>query len=431
MTGTQVLKHNLRLLGPGILLAGTAIGASHLVISPAAGAAFGYQLLWLIPLACVLRYHAFEFGPRFAIATGKSLLEGYAHVPGPRNWAVILFLLGTVIQGIGVLSAVIGVAAAVLAGGLGTGSLRAWGFSVATAVVLLLALGRYRAMDWLTKLMMLVLTLAALVAFAASPPPPDAFLHLVVPHLPAGSIALVAALIGWMPAGIDVSVWHSLWSLRDRTRWSNSQDDLPRVEQLRRGLVDMRVGYTLTTVLGIVFLMLGAQVLHPLGLVPRGADVAITLSRVYTEILGDWVYPLFLTAAFFAMFSTCYTVMDGFPRAFAETVRILRGRAPTRESERGGIYWTFLLFLYVTAVAFLGWLPRPVALVTGASAVSLLFAPLYCWFNYDSVTRQIPDPDLRPTPLHRRIALLGIAFNTVAAGIYVYVEVILKVLRDA
>ncbi len=75
-----------KLLGPGILMAAAAVGGSHLVISPSAGAAFGYQLLWLVPLACALRYHAFEFGPRFAIATGTSLLEGYGRVPGPSSF---------------------------------------------------------------------------------------------------------------------------------------------------------------------------------------------------------------------------------------------------------------------------------------------------------------------------------------------------------
>jgi Mn2+/Fe2+ NRAMP family transporter len=415
-----------KLLGPGILLAAAAVGASHLVISPTAGAAFGYQLLWLVPLACALRYHAFEFGPRFAIATGTSLLEGYSRVPGPRHWAVILFLLGTVLQGVGVVSAVVGVAAAVLYAGLGVGSLPLWGTVVATAIVALLFLGRYRAMDVLNKVMMVVLALATLVAFAASPPPLSAFRHLVMPAIPVGSIALVAALIGWMPAGIDVSVWHSLWALRDRKRWNGSGEgrSVPaRGDALRRALTDMRTGYGFTVVLGIVFLMLGARILHPQGLMPRGADVAVTLSRVYTDILGNWMYPVFLAAAFFAMFSTSYTVMDGFPRAYAETVRVLRGRERNVVLERNSAYWGFLLFVYLLALVFLVLIPRPVMLVTGVAALSLVLSPFYCWFNYHCVTRQIPEAEFRPRRPDRVIAILGIVFNALAAGLYLYVEV--------
>ena len=78
-------------LGPGILLAATSIGASHLVHSPRAGALYGTQLLWLIVACHVFKYPAFEFGPRYAAATGKSLLAGYARVPGPKNWPLFLF----------------------------------------------------------------------------------------------------------------------------------------------------------------------------------------------------------------------------------------------------------------------------------------------------------------------------------------------------
>lgn len=416
-----------KLLGPGILLASAAVGASHLVISPTAGAAFGYQLLWLVPLSCALRYHAFEFGPRFAIATGTSLLQGYSRVPGPRHWAVILFLLGTVLQGVGVVSAVVGVAGAVLYAGLGVGSLALWGAVVATAIVLLLFVGRYRAMDILNKVMMVVLALATLLAFAASPPPLSAFRHLVIPAIPVGSIALVAALIGWMPAGIDVSVWHSLWALRDRKRWNGGGETTSvavRRNSLRRALTDMRTGYGFTVVLGIVFLMLGARILHPQGLMPRGADVAVTLSRVYTDILGDWMYPVFLAAAFFAMFSTSYTVMDGFPRAYAEVVRVLRGRRDTAGPvERNSAYWGFLLFIYLLALVFLVLIPRPVILVTGVAALSLVLSPFYCWFNYHCVTRQIPEEEFRPRRADRAIAIAGIVFNALAAGLYLYVQV--------
>lgn len=415
-----------KLLGPGILMAAAAVGASHLVISPSAGAAFGYQLLWLVPVACALRYHAFEFGPRFAIATGTSLLEGYGRVPGPRHWALILFLVGTVLQGVGVVSAVVGIAGAVLYAGLGVGSLPLWGSAVATVILLLLFFGRYRAMDVLNKVMMLVLALATLLAFAASPPPLSAFRHLVMPQIPAGSIVLVAALIGWMPAGIDVSVWHSLWALRDRKRWSKDGDTVSlsaRRDSLRHALADMRVGYGLTVVLGIMFLMLGARVLHPEGLMPRGADVAVTLSRVYTHILGDWMYPVFLVAAFFAMFSTSYTVMDGFPRAYAETMRVLRGGERTAVLERNSAYWGFLLFIYFLAIGFLVLIPRPVMLVTGVAALSLVLSPFYCWFNYHCVTRQIPEAEFQPRRSARVIAILGILFNALAAGIFLYVEV--------
>ena len=98
-------------LGPGLLLAATSIGASHLVMSPKAGSTFGFQLIWLVTLTHVFKYHAFESGPRYAVATGESLIAGYMRLPGPRGWALWIFLLGTVAQGVGVLAGVGSIAA--------------------------------------------------------------------------------------------------------------------------------------------------------------------------------------------------------------------------------------------------------------------------------------------------------------------------------
>jgi Mn2+/Fe2+ NRAMP family transporter len=67
----------LQKLGPGLLFAGAAIGVSHLVQSTKAGANFGFGLLWALLLINLIKYPFFQFGPRYAAATGESLLEGY------------------------------------------------------------------------------------------------------------------------------------------------------------------------------------------------------------------------------------------------------------------------------------------------------------------------------------------------------------------
>ena len=64
-------------LGPGILFAGAAIGVSHLVQSTRAGADFGIGLIWALLLVNLFKFPFFQYGPRYANATGESLLEGY------------------------------------------------------------------------------------------------------------------------------------------------------------------------------------------------------------------------------------------------------------------------------------------------------------------------------------------------------------------
>ena len=68
---------NLKNIGPGLLFAGAAIGVSHLVQSTRAGADFGFGLVWALLLVNIFKYPFFQFGPRYALATGESLLDGY------------------------------------------------------------------------------------------------------------------------------------------------------------------------------------------------------------------------------------------------------------------------------------------------------------------------------------------------------------------
>jgi Mn2+/Fe2+ NRAMP family transporter len=74
-----------QVFGPGLLWAAAAIGVSHLVQSTRAGADAGFALAWVVIAAVCLKYPFFEFGPRYAAATGESLVEGYAR---QGRWAL-------------------------------------------------------------------------------------------------------------------------------------------------------------------------------------------------------------------------------------------------------------------------------------------------------------------------------------------------------
>ena len=63
----------LKKIGPGLLFAGSAIGVSHLVQSTKAGANFGFGLLWVLFFINLIKYPFFQFGPRYAAATGQNL----------------------------------------------------------------------------------------------------------------------------------------------------------------------------------------------------------------------------------------------------------------------------------------------------------------------------------------------------------------------
>lgn len=420
----------IRWIGPGMAMAATAIGASHLVLAPTAGAAFGYALLWVMPFSHLFKYPAFEFGPRFAVATGRPLLDGYAAVPGPRNWALWIFLTGTVVQGVTVLAGVLGVSAAVVAAGMPVEiPIPFISLALGLLCAALLRSGGFDGLSALSKWLLLGLSVMTLVAFLARPVSGAFWRGLVVPEVPAGSLLLIGALLGWMPTGIDVSVWHSLWALQRKSVWESTasrKGSGGTLGAFQVGLADMRVGYGLSFVLSIMFFALGAEVLRPAGEIPAGAGVAITIARLYTDVLGSWVYPLFLTAAFFGMFSTAYGVLDGFPRAFRETVRRLGRRASadlTGGSRAGSrLYWGFLLASLALAFAETLLIPDPVVLVTIAALASFLIAPVLYLLNYACVTRLIDDPALRPGRGLRAWAVAGIACMLGATGLFLYLQ---------
>ena len=76
----EKLKRFVLMLGPGILWATIAIGETHLALMPYAGALFGMNLLWAVLLVHIFYYPNFEFGPRYAVATGESLIDGYGRI---------------------------------------------------------------------------------------------------------------------------------------------------------------------------------------------------------------------------------------------------------------------------------------------------------------------------------------------------------------
>ena len=146
-------------IGPGILLAGACIGGSHLMSSTTAGARFGFALVVLILLINLIKYPFLRVGTRFTAVTGLSLLEGFQR----RNPAYLpLYLLVSLVTGTFTIAAVSFVAGLLLTNIPGLAGWDPYGLSIAVLVVsgLVLLLGHYRALDRLSKLLVVLLTLS-------------------------------------------------------------------------------------------------------------------------------------------------------------------------------------------------------------------------------------------------------------------------------
>jgi Mn2+/Fe2+ NRAMP family transporter len=414
--------------GPGLLWAGAAIGVSHLVQSTRAGASFGYGLLGIVILANVFKYPAFSFGPRYAAATGTSLLEGYRR---RGTWALVLYSLLTLGTMFFIQAAVTVVTAALgsaLVGWkkpwLGIAPV-AWLTAALTAVCAgLLWIGHYRWLDKIIKVVVAVLTVSTVTATV-----------LVLPEVDWGSFRLLpggdlfgdpktvlfmAALVGWMPSAFDISIWSSLWTLARRRETGHAPS-------VRDALTDFKIGYVGTAFLALCFVTLGCGVMFRSGQTfpDSAAGFAAQIINLYTENLGEWSRPLITLSAFTVMFSTTLTVVDGFPRAIATLIaRYREPEAPGVPSEENRrIYWSSLLVLAlgVTAIALL-LLTTLTALVDLATVLSFLTAPALAFLNHRSMLGpEVPDA-ARPGKGMIAFSWAGIVFSLGFALFYGWVR---------
>ena len=105
----------LRIVGPGIAVAATGVGAGDLIGATAGGAKYGALLLWTALAGAVLKYFLTEGLGRWQVVTGTSLLDGWAaHLhPAVRLVFIVYFVLWSAIVTAALLSAC-GVAARAL-----------------------------------------------------------------------------------------------------------------------------------------------------------------------------------------------------------------------------------------------------------------------------------------------------------------------------
>ena len=393
------MKNTLQKLGPGLLFAGAAIGVSHLVQSTRAGADFGLGLLWALLLVNFFKYPFFQFGPRYALATGESLLAGYAKL---GKGVIVTYSVLTIATMFTIQTAVTIVTAGLAVELLGISSnIVYWGVVITLICATLLSFGRYGLLDRGMKVIIIVLSISTFVAaFLAFGQSKDIEWTQVLPTSTTG-FAFLIAFMGWMPGPLDISVWHSLWSLEKKKRMQNLT--------VKQSLFDFNVGYLTTIVLGVCFVLLGTLVMYGtgIGFSSSGGAFAQQLIALYTSSLGNGAYWIIGVAAFTTMFSTTLTTLDASPRAMAKTAQILQ--LPIVMSSY--LFWILVLVIGTCAVFFF-LLSNMGALVQLATILSFITAPFYGLINFLLVSGRHMPENYRPNGLMRVWSIAGLVFLT-------------------
>ena len=400
------MKNRLSKLGPGLLFAGAAIGVSHLVQSTRAGADFGWGLLWALILVNLFKYPFFQYGPRFANATNKSLLDGYLNLG--KGFLRIYFLLniGTMFT--------IQTAVTIVTAGLASqifgisDNLVYWSVAITLLCTLILWLGKYATLDRIVKWIILTLTISTVIAVCLASFKNTNTIDFVQILPSEANILFLIAFMGWMPAPMDISIWHSLWAIE-------KNKELHKNPTMKESLFDFNVGYWVTLILGICFMGLGAFVMFGSGIEfsSQGGTFAAQLINLYTATLGDGFYMIIAIAALTTMFSTTITTLDASPRVMSKTIELLY---PNRNKKD---YKTWLLILALgTIFIFMFLLSEMGILIQIATVLSFITAPFYAFLNFKLVLSDQMPEEYKPNKSHKILSVLGIIFLTSFAMSY-------------
>jgi len=385
-------------LGPGLLFAGAAVGVSHLVQSTRAGADFGFGLLWALLIAALFKYPFFQFGPRYAAATGETLLDGYKKLG--KGILVVSYSISFVTMFI-IQAAVTIVTAGLAVNLFGLFDMTTWSILITILSISLLLIGKYKLLDSLMKYVILVLTICTLIAVSvALMKNNQAFTFTQV--FPKGTIEItfLIAFLGWMPAPLDVSIWQSIWSLeKDKATLKTTTT--------KQAIFDFNVGYVGTIFLAVCFVILGALVMYNSGesFSNKGDVFASQLIALYTQNLGKFTYIFISIAAFTTMFSTTITTLDASPRTMSKANDLLFS-----EKIKLG-YWFWIILLGIGTYIILRYFRDNMGLLVKiATILSFLTAPFYAILNFILISGKHTPKKHQPSLYLKILSVCGIIF---------------------
>jgi Mn2+/Fe2+ NRAMP family transporter len=355
------LARAIRQIGPGLILAASIVGTGELINTTSLGAKAGFSLLWLILLSCVIKvFVQVELG-RYAIMHGKTTLAAFDSLPGPRAgvswlcWLWLVMMLTTQAQ-IAAMEGTVGQAAhmafprasqavadaagtiwAASAPYLATHQEHFWAAVTTLAAVVLLLSGGYRRLEKITTIMVAAVTLFTVAsvlilqwtAFRITVSDLSRGLELAWPR---GAVALAFSAFGITGVGAAELFAYPYWCIEKGyarytgarspdSSWAKRARGWTRVMQL-----DAWFSMVVFTVATVAFYFLGAAVLHPQGLDPKGPEMIPTLSRMYLQPLEgtplQWLRPFtrigFLLGAWAVLFKTLYVATAANSRLTAD-----------------------------------------------------------------------------------------------------------------
>src|SRR5687768_15429716 len=193
-----------KLIGPGIIVAATGIGAGDIISATVGGANYGVILLWVVALGAFFKFVLNEGIARFQLATGMTALEGWgAYLP---RWIKGAFGIYLVIWTVGVSAALTNACGLGINNITGGAVSTVWGAVVHSVIGgLLVFIGGFSGFEKLMKVliaaMFFSIVICAIITFGDAA---RVVSGLVIPSLPIGGGAYVLSLIGGIGGSVTL-----------------------------------------------------------------------------------------------------------------------------------------------------------------------------------------------------------------------------------
>lgn len=420
----------LKWLGPSFLWMLSAAGSGELLFTPRIAALYGYSLLWALLAAVVLKWFINGEVGRFSVCTGATILKCFKQLPGPKNWAVWLILLPQVVVAISTVAGLAGAAATALILMTG-GTVQMWTVIIIIVTAAIVLFGQYSVVEKISSYVGVARTIAVVAAALFIFPSFRQLASGLVPQIPQNvQYQEILPWLGFMLAGAAGLMWYSYWveargygaaSIKGTEAINPKQLNQEQRKNLRGWLSLMTLSNTLAVVGALLaalsFLILGGELLHPQGIVPKEQQVAETLGRLLGDIWGPFGFWFMVAIVFITFCSTVLSVEDGFGRMFADGTQILlqgfgvQGRW-TKEKFLQRFYIVVLLVALPIAVyLFFG---QPIGLLQTAGAIEAAHIPIVTGLTLYLNHRMLPK-ELRPSKfIFGGTAVAGIFFAVFA-----------------
>lgn len=406
-------RGSLRYLGPGLIVSASIVGSGELIATTALGAEAGFVLLWLVILSTAVKVAVQAELARWTITTGKPALTGFNDVPprfGRIGWINVLWIVMALSKFLQI-GGVVGGAALALSmlipiGGepLSTASLVVWTVIVVAGSIALLVSSGYRFIERGAFLLVVVFSVATIVIALGLPFTPFAYggedvLSGLSLTIPAGALGAAIAMFGLTGVGSDEITFYTYWCLeKGYARWTGPPDGTPEWRQRARGWIrvmykDVFLSWIVYTVATLGFYIMGAAVLNPRGLVLEGNDMIITLSQMYTDVLGEWISVGFLIGAVAVLGSTLWAAIPSWARMYTNLFATLGFFDWSDARARNRIIRVMTVVLPISWGAAYLFMSEPVIMVQIGGVMTGVFLPavvIATWY----LRRNQVDPSL-------------------------------------